>query len=120
VSSGDQPRFSGDQTREAAEERGKDRLIGSAQRQVDLELGFELDELMGLSGATANEKGIVWLVNGVECRHERRWTVFFARQLVPRRGDPPPKRSIRPHPKALLGEGFCAISGNNVRTGCHV
>jgi hypothetical protein len=33
--------------RQAAEEHGKDRLIGGARRQVDLELGFELDDTGG-------------------------------------------------------------------------
>ena len=41
------PQLSGDQTRQAAEEQGKDRLIGSARRQVDLELGFSAQRAGG-------------------------------------------------------------------------
>ena len=38
------PRLSGDETRQAVEQRGEDRLIGSAGRQVDLDLGFQFDD----------------------------------------------------------------------------
>src|SRR6516225_258450 len=41
------PRLSGDQTRQAVEERGEDRLLGGARRQVDLDLGFQLDDAGG-------------------------------------------------------------------------
>ena len=35
------PRLSGDETRQAVEQHGEDRLIGGAGRQVDLDLGFQ-------------------------------------------------------------------------------
>ena len=41
------PRFSGDQARQAAEDDAKDRLIGGARRQVDLDLLFQLDDAGG-------------------------------------------------------------------------
>ena len=44
---GMRPRFSGGQTRQAVEEHGEDRLIGGARRQVDLDLGFQLDDAGG-------------------------------------------------------------------------
>ena len=37
-------RFSGDQARQAVEDDAKDRLIGRARRQVDLDLLFQLDD----------------------------------------------------------------------------
>ena len=41
------PRLSGDQTRQAVEGEAEDRLIGGARRQVDLDLGFQLDDAGG-------------------------------------------------------------------------
>jgi hypothetical protein len=41
------PPFSGHKTRQAIEERGEDRLIWGARRQVDLDLGFQLDDAGG-------------------------------------------------------------------------
>ncbi len=41
------PRLSGQKTRHAIEECGEDRLIGGARRQVDLDLGFQLDDAGG-------------------------------------------------------------------------
>ena len=41
------PRLSGDQTRQAVEEHAEDRLLGGARRQVDLDLGFQLDDAGG-------------------------------------------------------------------------
>ena len=38
------PRRSSDKARQTLEEHAKDRLIGCARRQVDFELGFELDD----------------------------------------------------------------------------
>jgi hypothetical protein len=40
------PRLSGDETRQAVEQHGEDRLIGGAGRQVDLE-GFQFDDTGG-------------------------------------------------------------------------
>ena len=44
---GPMPRRSGDEARQAVEEDGEDRLIRSARRQMDLELGFQFDEAGG-------------------------------------------------------------------------
>ena len=44
---GTPPRRSGDQTRQAVEGEADDRLIGCAGRQVDLNLGFHLDDAGG-------------------------------------------------------------------------
>src|SRR5215471_15285181 len=44
---GRRPRTSGDQARQTIEEQGKDPVVGSARRQVDLELGFQLDDAGG-------------------------------------------------------------------------
>jgi hypothetical protein len=44
---GQMPLLSGDETRQAAEEHGEDCLVGGARRQVDLELGFQLDDAGG-------------------------------------------------------------------------
>src|SRR5512147_1963859 len=44
---GTRPRFSGDQPRQAAEDEVEDRLIGRAGRQMDLDLGFHLDDAGG-------------------------------------------------------------------------
>jgi hypothetical protein len=44
---GTPPRRSGDQARQAAEDEAEDRLIGRAGRQVDLDLGFHLDDAGG-------------------------------------------------------------------------
>ena len=41
------PRLSGDETRQAVEQHGEDRLIGGAGRQVDLDLGFQFDDAGG-------------------------------------------------------------------------
>ena len=41
------PRLSSDKTRQAAEKHGEYRLIGGARRQVNFELGFELDDAGG-------------------------------------------------------------------------
>ena len=41
------PRLSGDQTRQALEQHGEDRLIRGAGRQVDLDLGFQFDDAGG-------------------------------------------------------------------------
>ena len=41
------PRRLGDEARQAAEEHGEDRLIGSTRRQMDLEQGFQLDNAGG-------------------------------------------------------------------------
>jgi len=43
------PRLSGDETRQAAEEDGEDCLVGGARRQVDLDLGFQLDDAASLT-----------------------------------------------------------------------
>jgi len=40
-------RFSGDQARQAVEDDAKDRLIGRARRQVDLDLLFQFDDAGG-------------------------------------------------------------------------
>ena len=44
---GTRPRLSGDQPRQAAEGQVPNRLIGGAARQVDLDLGFHLDDAGG-------------------------------------------------------------------------
>ena len=41
------PRCSGDQARQAAEDDAKDRLIGCARWQVDLDLLFQFDDAGG-------------------------------------------------------------------------
>ena len=41
------PRRSGDETRQAVEQHGEDRLIGGAGRQVYLDLGFQFDDTGG-------------------------------------------------------------------------
>ena len=41
------PRLSGDETRQAVEQHGEDRLIWGAGRQVDLDLGFQFDDAGG-------------------------------------------------------------------------
>ena len=41
------PRLSSHETRQAVEEHGEDRLIGGARRQVDVDLGFQLDDAGG-------------------------------------------------------------------------
>jgi hypothetical protein len=41
------PRLSGDETRQAVEQHGEDRLIGGAGRQVYLDLGFQFDDTGG-------------------------------------------------------------------------
>lgn len=41
------PRLSGDETRQAVEQHGEDRLIGGARRQVYLDLGFQFDDTGG-------------------------------------------------------------------------
>jgi hypothetical protein len=41
------PRLSGDETRQAVEQHGEDRLIGGARRQVDLDLLFQFDDAGG-------------------------------------------------------------------------
>ena len=41
------PRLSGDQVRQAVEDDAKDRLIGGARRQVDLDLLFQFDDAGG-------------------------------------------------------------------------
>jgi hypothetical protein len=41
------PRFSGDQARQAVEDDAKDRLIGGARRQVDLDPLFQFDDAGG-------------------------------------------------------------------------
>jgi hypothetical protein len=46
-SRGIRPQLSGHKTRQAIEECGEDRLIGGARRQVDLDLGFQLDDAGG-------------------------------------------------------------------------
>jgi hypothetical protein len=40
------PWLSGDQTRHAVKEHAEDRLVGGARRQVDLDLGFQLDNAL--------------------------------------------------------------------------
>ena len=44
---GTQPRLSGDQARQAVEDEVPDRLIGRAAWQMDLDLGFHLDDASG-------------------------------------------------------------------------
>ena len=44
---GIRPRLSGNETRQTVKEHGEDRLIGGARRQVDLDLGFQLDDAGG-------------------------------------------------------------------------
>ena len=41
------PRLSDDQTRQAVKEHAEDSLLGGARRQVDLDLGFRLDDAGG-------------------------------------------------------------------------
>jgi hypothetical protein len=47
------PRLSGDETRQAVEQHGEDRLIWGAGRQVDLDLGFQFDDAGGVVSAFA-------------------------------------------------------------------
>jgi hypothetical protein len=44
---GIRPRRSGNQTRQPVEERGEDRLLGRARRQMDFDSGFQLDDAGG-------------------------------------------------------------------------
>ena len=41
------PQLSGDQPRQAVEKHSEDGLLGGARRQVDLDLGFQLDDAGG-------------------------------------------------------------------------
>ena len=60
------PRLSGDEMRQAVEQHGEDRLIGSAGRQVDLDLGFQFDDASGKFDQ-AQPQGVNCMTRHTEC-----------------------------------------------------